>query len=308
MCSLLAFALPLPGQDPWHALRDGHDDATEALVDAIRSAKSEDELLLLARQKRSSSPGGERIKLLAAARLADLGTTDSLPLLQEWSSETATYHRLEDGCRDLISIPVYPFPDVARFAQRAVTNRLERDAYLAQATRGDFLWITAGKDATAAEAIAGLGADDTDRVRPLLNDPSRPMASAAAHVRLGIEPSESFLLAIPEQAALALLQAEVFSAERLSLSPHLRSRLAVQEGVRANDGESMLRLARTETASELHRRAVSGEGDLRVLVGALLLQDSDEARERLRSLRDDPRVAERLDAHLTTVLAAAVPE
>lgn len=278
---LLALAGAASAQMPW-IVTPG--DEASRLLDSLSTATETQSLDIARESAQLDDPSDrERLRLAAALRLSDVGTSESLPLLAQWSNEATEIQTLIDGCRRPVLAPLFDFPTASALARERIECRTEALSLKADARSSGWEPLLRRMDVPPevwARALADL---TTDEARRLLRSDLQGSAAVAELILRGD--------AIPSDEVLALLDdpaIERLYRERERLSNATRTRLAVQ-------------LAPVSSAWRMESAPVEGtEGVLaaqksgnktvqwaseRDAVLALMLADTPESRDQLRGMK-----------------------
>lgn len=290
----------------------------DALSLAIETATSEAEVLakVPAIEAFADAPR-EMLRLDAATRLADLGTSDSLPVLQRWSALEAEVTTLVDGCRTQVEVPVFDFSAASTSAEARVSRRLMAATLRRRLGDDAARWAnTLASPATPGtiEAVGELPAETSRevvrRMISIADDSEAAVAAAIVVTRADLAPPAvrfPDLMAQQLYAHRADLSPKTWSAieTRVTSLPGVASR-ARAEKAQAVSLDAQLALwpegavAASEKPALALKAKASNASKQRAAVLALMLQDSVESRAALKELAESGA----LDAELAGKVAA----
>lgn len=304
---------------------------TDPAAVALQKSDSEAEVLAVMAGLAGKSASGttDQVRLAAATRLADTGTTASLPALLRLAREHPAEWVPIPGCRRVVMVPNYPFPAVAERAIWHVERRRLLQEYRLRLAAGDAPAVdelesqdpdgpavAALQDAAreleprAALALAqGLRAED-------LQHPAVGRYAAALYRQSRTVPEPARLVRLHPRAALdLLLDADVYTEgqgshlltamqghpQLGSLATVLAARADQADGIDALlslGSEGAMLAAEDKGADRTGRLAAAvsdREGGIarrRTALQALILQDTAASRSALGRLLSDGAVDE----------------
>lgn len=287
----------------------------EAVAVSARVDGAKDEIALLETlpviEHVSDASSREMLRLDAALKLADTGTSRSLPMLSRWVELTPEVETTIDGCRAPVQVPLFDFQAAALAALQRIRVAEVAASLHRQNGRNVSAWLAALQSSPERDGLVlACRQIDRDTAVGVLHS----MAVLPAATRASAAVSELILVAdaLPKEAvldAIADVDCERLYDGRGRLSSdtwhQLEPRIA-----RAQGAGSRLRLAKMAGKSLSIQLAGGADGALKAaeaspgdLLGgandsesarsvalALMLQDSPDSRLALRKLLDAKRL------------------
>lgn len=329
--ALGAFVQPAVAHAPTDAVviaRDGivvKPTTPWGALDRVKSAANESDVLALATtldaQKSLAPATAEEARLAIMAKLADVGTSASLALIDKYRAIAPETWREEAPCRQPELVPAYPVAqEAARAAwlieQRGWTERLRSSSAeeLQAITLACATDDLAPRTVAVLEAIAALDAPQREALRHRLAATPKPFAPGTSTLlaRLlelsTVAPTADEIAGLAEAPLIELLRARATdSAEnrRALMALVAETRPAFASAARRALGADLNQTAR-ETMQQLGDDAAglvpveelipllrdSDPKVRRAAVVALMAEDSDSAREALKAALADGALAE----------------
>jgi hypothetical protein len=329
LCLTLLLPLPLAAQpDPATLVRGSMSADVVALSLLVESARDEVAILSTvgAIEGINDATAREMLRLDAATRLADQGTTMSLVQLRAWSAIEPTVTTMVDGCRTQHEVPLFDYKTASLLASERITVEHDAATLRARLGRDPDGWLDAltpvSEPLGAALPLAYRQLDQplARAILARLHDPpSTPQGSlAVAELILVADAAPDPLIvdAFPDLLCVRLyeerarLGSAVWSAmePRISTAPGVASQWRIAQAsaaplsIRLSSGAEGAAAASDAAVAELETSAAD-PALAQSAVLALMLQDSQESRAALRRIIAQGTLDATLQRKLRTWLA-----